>query len=232
MSTKPEGEKGAEAKAMMRYILKQQGVLMTDEQVENSYAAFLAHPFYSEFTPAQPAAAPLGEEDEAFELFSNVNQGLRDQIAYLEERYEIASANWQTEVDAKNAEIELLRQNGASLRPGISILDVLKWAVDNTVHKEMGMWRVGGGILAYTDERLVEVFLEQHPGMTEPQLEGRLKANGVALLKWGEKNNLRRTILGSWDISRLGRSMQFRDASEVYDQFAADEVEENKNRQA
>ena len=64
MSTKPEGEKGAEAKAMMRYIFKNQGILMTDEQVENSYAAFLAHPFYSEFAAAQPPADPLGEGDD------------------------------------------------------------------------------------------------------------------------------------------------------------------------
>jgi hypothetical protein len=37
-------------------------------------------------TSAQPPADPLGEADEAFDLLSNVNQGLRDQICYLEEQ--------------------------------------------------------------------------------------------------------------------------------------------------
>lgn len=56
-------EKEEMAKAMMRFIFKNQGVVITQEQEDNSFAAFLAHPFYVKYAPSS-AIPQRGNEDE------------------------------------------------------------------------------------------------------------------------------------------------------------------------
>lgn len=47
---------------------------------------------------------------------------LQAEISSLKDSYSIVTADWNEEKNALQAEIELLRKNGASLRPGISVL--------------------------------------------------------------------------------------------------------------
>jgi hypothetical protein len=132
------------------------------------------HPFVQSDTPQ------YGYEQGMLKMWA-IKQS---EISSLKSRYEITSADWQTEVDAKNAEIELLRKNGASLRSGVSVLDVLEWAVKNNVRMESGYWRMDYSSIAYTDNQIVEQFLIEHPSLTLPQEQSELSAYREALQEY------------------------------------------------
>jgi hypothetical protein len=124
----------------------------------------------------------------------------------------------------RDTQIELLRQSGASLRPGASVAKIIQWVYENHITKFNGLWIRNSEGLAMTGEEIAKVCLTEIDGVDPDKLlKDRLKASGVALLVWGEKNHLRRTVLGAWEISRLGDFVHCRDAAEVYDQFLIDE---------
>lgn len=137
------------------------------------------------------AASPDGEGPDGSELTDAYEAGqswmwrkLQAEISSLKSRYEIVTADWNEEKNALQAEIELLRKSGATLRPDTSILDVIQWAVKFNVRMESGYWRMDYSSIAYTDNRIVEKFLIEHPSLTLPQEQSELSAYREALQEY------------------------------------------------
>jgi hypothetical protein len=92
-------------------------------------------------------------------------------------------------LDEKTFEIELLRKNGASFRLATSILSILQWAAKFNLRRDMGKWRLDGHAFAYGNERIVEMFLEAHPGRTPHQDEDVFEARVIAFDMWRQGND-------------------------------------------
>ena len=110
------------------------------------------------------SSVPVRKTFEIANYIDRETSALQAEISSLKSRYEIVTADWNEEKNALQAEIELLRKSGATLRPGTSILDVIQWAVKLNVRMESGYWRMDYSSIAYTDETIIKAFQDQdHP---------------------------------------------------------------------
>ena len=142
------------------------------------------------------AASPEGEGPDGSELTDAYEAGqswmwrkLQAEISSLKSRYEIVTADWNEEKNALQAEIELLRKSGATLRPDTYILDVIQWAVKFNVRMESGYWRMDYSSIAYTDEAIAKAFQNQYYTGTVKTGDGEKQEVPEHIAKWIEEQD-------------------------------------------
>lgn len=155
---------------------------------------------------------------------------LQAELSSLKDRYAMVTAEWTDEKNSLQAEIELLRKSGASLRAGTSIL-VARMKKTEGRFMEGDIVELIPGLIDVDYYRIhnpppgnesakfayssVDIIGARCPGLTPYQQEDRLKAAGVAVIAWARIHD------DDYSIP----------THTVYEVFAASEANKNQTHQ-